>query len=91
MDPLIRKAYDKRRRWFGLFYLLVAGIMLIWGTTWLNPYLEGWKFVIYWLGCFIVTVMAMLIALLDMWIIRIRARQARNSAAKEVFDESTKK
>jgi hypothetical protein len=53
--------------------------------------LEGWKFVIYWLGCFIVTVMAMLIALLDMWIIRIRARQARNSAAKEVFDESTKK
>ena len=46
MDPIIRKASDKRRRWFGLFYLLVAGIMLIWGTTWLSPYLKGWKFVV---------------------------------------------
>ena len=33
------------------------------------------------------TIMAMLVALLDMWIIRIRARQARNKMAKQVFEE----
>ena len=87
MNPIIRKASDKRRRWFGLLYLLVAGILLIWGTTWLSPYLDGWKFALYWLGCFFMTIMAMLVALLDMWIIRIRARQARNKMAKEVFKE----
>lgn len=82
MNPLIRHKSDRRRRWFGLLYLLIAGIMLLWGVSWLEPYLVGWKFLVYWLGCFLVTMMAILVALLDMWIIRIRARQQRHAASQ---------
>lgn len=87
-NQLVMRKSDKRRRWFGLLYLLVAIIMLVWGLTWLGPYLVGWKFLLYWFGCFLVTMMAILVALLDMWIIRIRARQQRNKAAHQVFDEA---
>ena len=87
MNELVQKASDRRRRWFGLLYLLIAGIMLLWGVTWLDPYLVGLKFLIYWFTCFVTTLMAMLTALLDMWIIRTRARQQRRKAAHQAFEK----
>ncbi len=89
MNELVQNKSDKRRRWFGLLYLLISGILLIWGTTWLEPYLVGWKFVLYWFVCFLTTIMAMLIAMLDIWIIRIRARQQRRNAANDAFKKET--
>ncbi|MBT5926998.1 MAG: hypothetical protein HOH33_10300 [Verrucomicrobia bacterium] len=91
MNELVQKATDRRRRWFGLLYLLVAGIMLVWGTTWLEPYLavSNGKFLIFWFCCFVVTLMAMLTALLDMWIIRTRARQQRQKAAHQAFEKKS--
>ena len=66
---------DSRRRWFGLFFLLVAGGLLIWGQTILDSYLgRGIGFVLYWLVCFVFTGLAVLTALLDLWIVRRRAR-----------------
>lgn len=61
-----------RRRWFGLFYLALAVSMLIWGETLLQPWLTGVWFLLYWLGCFLVTGLAILAALADM-----RATQRR--------------
>lgn len=92
MNELVQKKSDKRRRWFGLLYLLIAGIMLVWGTTWLEPYLSqsSWKFLLYWFACFLITIMAMLVALLDIWIIRTRARQQRQKAAHQAFKKEAK-
>ena len=42
--------------------------MLIWGQTILKPYLEGMGFVLYWLACLAFTGLALLTALLDIWV-----------------------
>lgn len=80
---------DKRRRWFGLFYLLTAIGMLIWGQTVLQPHLNGLTYVIYWLTCFVMTLLAMLTAMLDIWVIRLRQRKSENEAAKQVLGRPT--
>jgi hypothetical protein len=68
---------DARRRWFGLFFLFIALGMLIWGQTILKPHLKGLGFIFYWLLCFAFTLLAMLTALLDFWIVRHRSREAQ--------------
>ena len=89
MNQLVQSNLDKKRRWFGLLYLLIAGIMLVWGTTWLESYLfqSNWRFLTYWFVCFVTTLMAMFVALLDIWIIRTRARQQRQKAVRQTFDK----
>src|SRR6266850_3546034 len=67
---------DARRCWFGTFFLLVAGGLLIWGQTILDPYLgRGMVFVLYWLVCFLFTALAILTALLDLLIVRHRSKR----------------
>jgi len=85
MRPLVQRPIDKRRRWIGLFFLIASAAMLTWGSTWLAPYLKGTTYLIYWLVCFLFTTLAMGTALLDMWVIRSRARQERKALAEEVF------
>ena len=46
---------DARRRWFGVFFLILAVGMLIWGQTVLEPHLKGVVYLIYWFGCFLMT------------------------------------
>ena len=70
---------DARRRWFGVFFLIIAAGMLIWGQTILKPRLEGVGFVIYWLVCMGFTALAMLTALLDIWAVRRRTRDQHRS------------
>jgi len=82
---------DKRRRWFGLFYLLTAIGMLVWGQTILKPHLTGFTFIFYWLSCFGMTLLAMIVAMLDIWVIRLRQRHTENEAAKKVLDRSAQK
>lgn len=76
---------DKRRRWFGLFYLLVALTMLIWGQTLLKSHLKGLAYLLYWLAVFVLTFLAMATAMLDMWIIRLRQRQSENEAVQKAI------
>ena len=83
---------DARRRWFGLFFLLIAGGMLIWGLTVLSGRLEGLTFVIYWLVCFAFTGLALLTALLDLMIVRHRQREEqRDLIVKAIEDFETEK
>lgn len=79
-------AADKRRRWFGLFYLITALGMFIWGQTILEPHLTGLLYILYWLIVFALTLLAMITAALDIWIVRIRQRRSEHEAARETFN-----
>jgi hypothetical protein len=78
---------DVRRRWFGVFFLLIAAGMLIWGQTILKPYLVGIGFVVYWLACMAFTGLALLTALLDIWAVRRRTREQHQDLLQRIFDE----
>jgi len=80
-------AADARRRWFGVFFLIIAAGMLIWGQTILKPHLEGAGFVIYWLACMGFTGLAMVTALLDVWAVRRRTRDQQRELLRKIFDE----
>ena len=79
---------DFRRRWFGVFFLLIAAGMLIWGQTILKPYLEGVGFMLYWLGCLAFTGLALITALLDIWAVRRRTREQQRDLLQRIFEES---
>ncbi|MCI0539280.1 MAG: hypothetical protein L0Z50_29080 [Verrucomicrobiales bacterium] len=81
---------DARRRWFGLFFLFIALGMLIWGQTILKPHLSGLGFILYWLGCFAFTILAMLTALLDFWIVRHRTREAQRDLLNKAIGPAGK-
>ena len=78
---------DARRRWFGLFFLFIALGLLIWGQTILKPYLDGLWFILYWLACFAFTILALLTALLDFWIMRRRMRGEHRALFRDTFRE----
>ena len=78
---------DVRRRWFGVFFLVIAAGMLIWGQTILKPYLRGIGFVLYWLACMAFTGLALLTALLDIWAVRRRTREQQRDLLQRIFDE----
>ena len=80
-------AADAWRRWFGMLFLAVAGGMLIWGQTVLRPHLDGVGFIVYWLVCFLLTLAAIAVALLDIRITRSRARQERAALLRHTLDE----
>jgi hypothetical protein len=56
-------------------FLLMAGGMLIWGQTVLKSSLQDLWFILYWLVCTLFTLLALLIALLDL---RAIGRRVRN-------------
>jgi hypothetical protein len=75
---------DQRRRWFGLFYLISSGGLLVWGLTLLHPVLRGWLFVAYWFACFLCALLALVMAWLDLRAIRRQARAER----RELLDQA---
>ena len=74
-----------RRRWFGLFHLLVAAGLLIWGLTLLRPVLRGWLFLGYWFACFLFALLALVIAWLDWRSVRRQARAERREVLREAL------
>ena len=66
-----------RRRWFGAFVLFAAVAMLVAGQSFLKERLHGYPFICYWLVCFSLTFLAIVVALAD-----ARALQRR------IFDEN---
>lgn len=74
---------DAWRRWFGLLFLLLGLGMLVWGQTVLEGRLHGVGYILYWLGCATLTVLALGISLLDFWIVRRRARQAHGDLIRD--------
>ena len=61
----MNNSVDALRRWLGMFCLAVASGMLIWGNTILAAHLNGLRFLIYWIVCFLFTIASIVIALLD--------------------------
>jgi hypothetical protein len=61
--------------------LLAAIIMLVAGLTvlrpWLNPHEHPWRFILFWFACAWDTLLVLLLALLDMLVIRANARAAQ--------------
>ena len=78
---------DARRRWFGTFFLIVAGGMLVWGFTFLAPFLvkRPTVFVFYWIACLGFTLLSFLIAVYDMRVIRKRVREEKRAAFNKAF------
>jgi uncharacterized membrane protein len=87
-------ALDARRRWFGTFFLIVAGGLLLWGLTFLGPLLvrNPFLFVAYWLTCFGLTIVSFAIAVYDLRVMRRRMREeqkvAFDKAFQDIIDES---
>ena len=76
---------EARRRWFGMFFLLIALGLLVWGQTVLQPHLRGMGFILYWVACFVFTGLAMLTALLDMRAVRRRIRDQQRDLVQRTI------
>lgn len=82
---LLRDANSRRKTM--AISLFVAVIMLVAGLTilrpWLNPHEHPWRFILFWFACAWDTLLALLLALLDMLLIRAQARAARKAVREE--------
>lgn len=67
---------DFYRRFAGVFFLVIAGLMLVAGETFLGVRLKQTPAfaLCYWLLCFLAVFLAIVVALLDLWIVRRRSR-----------------
>lgn len=78
-----------RRRIMGLSLLVAVG-MIASGLTvlgeWLNPHEHPWRFISFWLICAWETILMLLLALLDLLLIRSQTRIARKSLEKRFSD-----
>jgi hypothetical protein len=77
---------DTRRRWWGTFFLVGSVCLLLWGQTGLKGRLTGETYLYYWLSCILLTSLAFLVALLDLWIIRRRARARRKELVRKLLE-----
>jgi hypothetical protein len=82
---------DARRRWFGVFFLILAVGMLIWGQTVLEPHLKGVVYLIYWFGCFLMTLIAIVIALLDVRALRRHSREEQRELIERTLSRDKPK
>ncbi len=80
-------AADARRRSLGLFFLLLAIVMVIWGETLLKPYLKQLGYVLYWLACIFCLMVAVGTALLDLWVMRHRNRRQQEELCQRTLME----
>lgn len=80
---------DARRRWFGSFFLILAGGFLLWGLTLLKDFLIARPvvFLFYWLACFGLTALALSIAVYDLLVMRRRIRSEQRAAFERAFKE----
>ena len=74
-----------RRRWFGAVVLLSALAMLILGDTVFKGRLSGLGYLLYWLGCFALTALAMAVAFMDARALQSRARQEQRDLLEKTF------
>jgi len=81
-----------RRKTMGIS-LLVAVTMLVAGLTvlrpWLNPHEHPWRFIFFWFACAWETLLVLLLALLDLLLVRAQARAARKVLQEEFSQGAT--
>ena len=76
-----------RRRWLGGGALAGALAMLICGETILQGRLRPFDFVIYWLLCFVLTGVAMIVAFRDLRDLQQRTRQQQRDLLQNTLRE----
>jgi hypothetical protein len=60
--------------------MVLAGLTIL--RSWLDPHAHPWRFVLFWFLCGWDTVLVLLLALLDLLLIRAKARGARQLLRK---------
>jgi len=70
----------------GALTLIALGIFG--AKTWLEPHEHAVRFIFFWLACGWITFTALLLALLDLLVVRTAARQARKALRGEVEQAS---
>ena len=81
------KNRDRLRRGVGLLFLLAAVAMVIVGLTAWGKSLKGRAFVEYWMLCWSFVTVAMIFALWDMRITRVRMREEKLELLHETVRE----
>lgn len=74
-----------RRRWFGALCLLTAVGMLVAGETVFKDRLSPVGFLLYWIGCFVVTALAATAALLDATRVRAESRHEQRALFEDTL------
>ena len=81
-----------RRKTMGVS-LLIAVVMLVAGLTvlrpWLNQHEHPWRFIVFWFACAWETLLVLLLALLDLLLVRAQARAARKAFREEFSQQTT--
>ena len=79
------KFVESRRRQFGTACLTGAAVMLVLGQTLLKSYLAGLVFIFYWLGCFLLTGLTIVTALIDARAVRRKAREQQQDLLQDAL------
>jgi hypothetical protein len=79
---------QKSRRVLMVISIVVALVLLVTGLTifrsWLDPREHPWRFILFWLACAWETVLAILLALLDVLLMRSQERAARKALREQI-------
>ena len=75
------------RRWFGAICLLGALGLLLAGETRPGGNLTGFAFILYWLLCLVLTVLAMMAAMLDVFALRRESRERQRALIEATIQE----
>ena len=78
---------DALRRWLGLLFLALSFGFLVWGQTFLRDRLKGTAFLAYWGCCFLFTLAAIIVALLDLRATRRRAQREHDELIQRTMKE----
>jgi hypothetical protein len=76
-----------RRRWFGGIVVSAAVVMVVCGETVLRDRMGPVATLCYWLGCLVLTSVAILVALLDVRALRARTRREE----RDLFETTLRK
>jgi hypothetical protein len=78
---------ERSRRKTMAVSVLVAVLMLVGGLTflrpWLNPHEHPWRFILFWFACAWETILVLLLALLDLLLVRAQTRAERKLLRKQ--------
>ena len=84
---------ERSRRKTMAFSLVIAVVMLVAGLTvlrpWLNPQEHPWRFIFFWFACAWETLLVLLLALLDLLLVRAQARAARKAMVEGFSQQET--
>ena len=79
-----------RRRWLGGAALLLALAMLIGGETLFKNNLSEVGFLVYWLVCFVLTGLAIVVAFIDVRAVARRTREEQRQLMHATLDQIEK-